>query len=76
MYKQKGDADERSILKKLYECMPTEERAWLARVALLACVLLIGVIATAALASSAEDMETHSLSDPLGDAVGSALTPF
>ena len=48
-------------MKKLYECMPVGERAWLARVALLGAVLWIGIIVAVALAPTAEEIESASL---------------
>lgn len=54
-------------MKKLYECMPARERAWLARVAFLAAVLWLGVIAAVALAPSVGDSQTQSSSDRSSD---------
>ncbi len=48
-------------MKKLYECMPVGERAWLTRVALIGALLWVGMIVAVALAPAAEQIESASL---------------
>ena len=48
-------------MKKLYECMPVGERAWLARVAFLGAVLWIGIIVAVALAPTVDEIESAAL---------------
>jgi hypothetical protein len=43
-------------MKKLYQCMPVGERAWLARVAIVGAVLWMGMIIAVALAPASDDM--------------------
>ena len=50
-------------MKKLYECMPVGERAWLARVAGIGAVLWIGMIVAIALAPATDDVVTAKISD-------------
>ena len=48
-------------MKKLYECMPVGERAWLARVAFIGALLWVGMVVAVALAPAAEEIESASL---------------
>ena len=48
-------------MKKLYECMPVGERAWLARVAFIGTLLWVGMIVAVALAPAVEEIESASL---------------
>ena len=48
-------------MRKLYECMPVGERAWLARVAFIGALLWVGMIVAVALAPAAEQIEAASL---------------
>ena len=48
-------------MKKLYECMPVGERAWLARVAFIGALLWVGMIVAVALAPAVEQIESASL---------------
>ena len=48
-------------MKKLYECMPVGERAWLARVAFIGTLLWVGMIVAVALAPAAEQIESDRL---------------
>ena len=48
-------------MKKLYQCMPVGERAWLARVAFIGALLWVGMIVAVALAPAAEQIESASL---------------
>jgi hypothetical protein len=60
VYKRsKGEAN----MKNLYQCMPAGERAWLARVAAIGAVLLIGTIVAVALAPASSDVVTAQGSD-------------
>jgi len=48
-------------VKKLYECMPVGERAWLARVAFIGVLLWVGMIVAVVLSPTADEMESASL---------------
>ena len=48
-------------MKKLYQCMPVGERAWLARVAFIGALLWVGMIVAVALAPAAEEIDSASL---------------
>jgi len=48
-------------VKKLYQCMPVNDRAWLARVAFVGTLLWVGMIVAVALAPAPEPMESASL---------------
>ena len=50
-------------MKKLYECMPVGERAWLARVAVAGALLWIGMIIAVAVAPATDDVVTAKSSD-------------
>ena len=48
-------------MKKLYQCMPVGERAWLARVAIVGAVLWMGMIIAVAFAPASDDMRWSSI---------------
>ena len=55
-------------MKKLYECLPVGERAWLARVAFIAAAIWITAVVSVAITPTTDDM--HPLSDTLADTLG------